>query len=894
MTDTDLRDPAWRARLLERNRRGARTALVISAALFPIFGGVDWLLAPREALPLLWGTRAALMPYILWMLWSLDRPVFERHFVLLSAIHIYLAGASICVMTTVLGGLASPYYAGVNLVLLGAGLLYLWPLRAVLLTYGAVIASWALPALALERVEPLQTAASNTLFLVSTAIIVGAGQVLAYRADVQQHRTLVQLAATNAELATANDRIADAHRNVEHAHAELKKLDEFKSQLFANITHELRTPLAMILAPIEMMMQGDLGPMNETAQKTLSSMMRSGTKLLKLINDLLDLTKLEESRLQLYVQELDLVAWLQVLVGQVRPLAQRKEIELELVALCPQASVVVDPEHIERVFVNLLSNAVKFTPQHGRITVEVDADDAEVRVRVRDTGAGFAPDVAERIFERFFQVDMGGTRKFGGTGIGLALARELVELHGGTIRAEGEQGQGAIFHVALRRGSAHLADDVKSRVSAGAEADLSTVLMATAAMPRSESYRLLDIAEATERRVLERDADEHQRSHTVLIVEDTPDVTRIIHLALRRDFKVMAAPDGLKGLELALRHRPDLIITDLMMPGIDGLELARRLRTDPSTADTPIIMLTARGAVEDRVAGVESGVSVYMPKPFSARELVSTVHNLLGIRARQAERLLAGRMDSLEAIAGGMAHEINNPLNYLQQGLAVIERELEVLAPAAADAGSDPARQRSRARVERMFQSARAGLERISKVVELMKRYSREGYARVAQPLPLRAAIEDVAHVVRRAVDAAAEVEIEVIGEPAVVAVPEELHQVLTNLIQNALEAVATVPQGRVLVRCWREGDEVLLLVIDNGIGMDEETCQRVFTPFYSTKGPGRGMGMGTTITWRVVNALGGKISIDSELGQGTTFRVTLPAAPEMGHDVPAHERLLG
>ncbi len=893
MIDSDPRDAAWRRRLLERNRRGARTALIISAALFPIFGGIDWLLAPRDALPLLWGMRAALMPYILWMLWSLERPVFERHFVLLSAIHIYLAGASICVMTTVLGGLASPYYAGVNLVLLGAGLLYLWPLRAVLLTYGGVIASWALPALALERVEPLQTATSNALFLVSTAIIVGAGQVLAYRADIQQHRTLVQLAATNAELATANDRIADAHRKVEHAHAELKKLDEFKSQLFANITHELRTPLAMILAPIEMMIHGDLGPMNETARKTLASMMRSGTKLLKLINDLLDLSKLEESRLQLYVEELDLVSWLKGLVGQVRPLAQRKEIDLELVALCPQAMVVVDPEHIERVFVNLLSNAVKFTPAHGKISVEVAANADSVQVRVRDTGEGFAPEVAERLFERFFQVDMGGTRKFGGTGIGLALARELVELHGGSIHAEGEQGKGATFHVELRCGSAHLAEDVRNRVSAGGESDLSTVLTSTAAMPRSEGYRLLDIAEATERRVLERDADEHQRSHTVLIVEDTPDVTRIIHLALRRDFKVMAAPDGNKGLELALRHRPDLIITDLMMPGIDGLELARRLRDDPSTADIPIIMLTARSTVEDRVAGVESGVNVYMPKPFSSRELVSTVNNLLGIRARQAERLLAGRMDSLEAIAGGMAHEINNPLNYLQQSLSVIERELEVLAPAAADAASDIARQRSRARVERMFQSARAGLERISKVVELMKRHSRAGYARVAEPLPLREAIEDVAEVVRRAVDATADVVVEVVGEPAVVAVPEELHQVLTNLIQNALEAVATVPAGRVRVRCWREDDEVCLLVIDNGVGMDEETRGRVFTPFYSTKGPGRGMGMGTTITWRVVNALGGKISIESQLGQGTTFRVTLPAAPALAPGPPTHDRQL-
>jgi signal transduction histidine kinase len=869
----------WQQRLLERNRRGARLALSISLVLFPLFGLLDWLLAPSESLPLLWGARAAILPYFAWLLWVLPRPVFERHFIALTAVHIYLAGASICVMTFALGGLASPYYAGLNLVLLGGGFLYLWPGRTVFITYTSLILSWLLPAMALERVQPIEASVSNLFFLVSTAIIVAAGQVLQFRADFEQFRTQSKLAA-------ANEALSRAKAQVEQANADLKQLDAFKNQLFANITHELRTPLAMILTPTEMMLHGDLGPLSDAAEKSLTTMHRAGTKLLKLINDLLDLSKLEESRLQLYIAEHDLLPWLEGLVAQVEPLAQRKEIALTLRANCPEARVHCDIERMERVVVNLLSNAVKFTPAGGSVVVELEADAEAVRLRVRDSGEGFPPELAERLFERFFQVDMGGTRKFGGTGIGLALARELVELHGGTIRAEGAPGHGATFHVALRRGVEHIAVDVIGRPDEP-DRDLSTVLTATAAMPRSEGYRLLDIAEATERRVLERDADEGSRSHTVLIVEDNPDVARIIHLALRRDFRVMHAADGLKGEELALRHRPDLIITDLMMPGIDGLELVRRLRADSATAHIPIIMLTARGAVEDRTVGLAKGVNAYLAKPFSARELVANVHSLLGFQASQAERLMEGRMDSLETIAGGLAHEINNPLNYIKAGVGVLEGELGKLQAAlarlrAGEALSEREAQgldKGAARSTRMIESARAGVERIAKTVELMRRYSREGYSRVAQPVDVGEAVRDVCALVGQAVHTERALRVEAAAGAVVRAVPEELHQVLTNLVQNALEACAAQPDGEVQVRVVREGAEVRLEVRDNGPGMDAETRERVFTPFFSTKGPGRGMGLGLTITWRVVHALGGKIVVDSEPGKGTLFTVRLPAA---------------
>lgn len=866
----------WQRRLVERNRRGARIALWIVLLGFPAFGVVDYVTAPPEFLNLLWGSRLAVVCITLWLFRQLDTQFFVRHVHGITASYMFTVAAAITVMIPVMGGLASHYYAGITIVIVGSGLMYLWPARVVWATYAAMVAMYILPSLALGLIGDMEMAISNVIFCSFTAAVVAWGQNLNYAAAREQFMTQTAL--------------EQARSDLEQAHGSLQEREAFKSQFFANITHELKTPLAMILSPIELMEQGDMGAITSVQGKTLRSMLNSGTKLLKLINDLLDMSKLEESALRLHVQQHDLLPWLRGLVAEIEPLAVRKHITLLLHSDLTELSVWVDMERIERVVINLLSNATKFTPSGGSIDVTLSATDSLFTITVVDSGCGFEPEHAAALFERFYQVDMGGTRKYGGTGIGLALAHELVILHGGRIWATGATDAGARFHVELPLGNAHFqADQLREASSLDSHArDEDTILGATVSMPRSDGYRLLDIAEATERRVLERDTDEHDRSHTVLIVEDTPDITRIIHLALRRYFKVMAAPDGLKGLELALRHRPDLIITDLMMPGIDGLELVRRLRADQSTAHTPIIMLTARGALEDRLDGLDSGVNAYMQKPFSARELLTTARSLLGFQESQAERLLEGRMDSLETIAGGLAHEINNPLNYIQQGLGVVQGEVAKMAEAlgklqagqALTSREEAALSKSGDRVARMFGSARAGVERIEKAVSLMRRYSREGFARVAQPIDIAAALTDVAALVGAAVGARNAVQLEVVGQPTLTAVPEEFNQVMTNLIQNALEAIADRPDGMVKVRAHDDGDAMVLVVEDNGPGMDAATRDRIFSPFFSTKGPGRGMGMGLTITWRVVRALGGKITVESDLGRGTSFMVRLPRSP--------------
>jgi signal transduction histidine kinase len=861
---------SWAEWRLRRNRRGLRAGVIFMITLYPAFGLLDWALAPRSALPWLWGTRVAIGLLALAILVWMRRPGFDAWVDRVAVLCGWLAAFGISIMTAYMGGLASPYYAGLTLVVLSAGLLFVWPPPLVVVTLVGVVASFPMVNLVLGSVGDVHVAISNLTFLSTTALIAGVAQVLQFATLREQHDQRLRLEVTT--------------QNLERAHTKLQQLDEFKSRFFANMTHELRTPLAMVLTPLELMMQGEMGAFSDPQRSSLSTMYRSALKLLKLINDLLDLSRLEESRLRLDVKEHDLTAFLRGLVEQTQVLARRKSIQLTLASDRETITIWGDLERLERVFVNLLSNAIKFTPVNGHVSVTLHDQFDDVELVFQDDGPGFPPGQAEQLFERFYQVDMADRRLHGGAGIGLALARELVVLHGGTIGAESDGRNGARFTVRLPKGRGHfrpealVAEPAPAEVPRGDPGQDWAVQLASRA-----DFRLLDIEEATERRVVERDQDEGARPYTAVVVEDHPHIVQLVHMSLRRQFKVLTAPDGLKGLELVQRERPNLVVTDLMMPGIDGLALTRRLREDPATRHIPVIMLTARGELDDRVKGLETGVSAYLTKPFSPKELLTAARELVKAKEQTADLVLTQRMESLEMVAAGLAHEINNPLNYLKNALGRVRSDADKVLGLCAAArerplGPDESSQVDRlaARIQELLGVADSGVKRIGSTVELMSRYGRAGYKRELVPHDAWAAARDVVGIVLPATGRKVKVDLDLEGDGSIECVPEEFNQVVSNLVQNAIEAVAE-GTGQVRLRGRVEDGEIVLSVKDNGPGIPPDVLQKLFTPFFSTKGPGRGVGLGLTITRRVVQALGGRLDVASVVGQGTEFLVRLP-----------------
>lgn len=858
-------DLAWALWLTRHNRRALAVASTLILIFHPLFVVLDGIVMPVESLPFVLGVRALSWTLALAALVARATLFFARHALAVTSALIITAGFSICVMTRYFGGLASPYSNGLMLVMFGAGLVFLWPLRVALMVNGSILLGF----LGVNWGQLFGEWNSRELipiaFVFSTALVVATGQQYAYRRERQTVTDQLRLELAGERLREAAD--------------EIRRRERFKSRFFANITHDLKTPLAMILSPLELMIGGDHGSLTEQQRSTLRSVYRNGSQLLKLIGDLLDLSRIEEARLRLRVSEHDLGAFLRGLCAQCSPLVDRKEIELVFVGSDEPQMVWMDVDRIERVFVNLLANAARFTPVGGRIEVGVRGDSEGLTAWVQDNGVGFPAGDAQRIFERFFQSegDSPNVRpERGGTGIGLALAKELIDLHGGEIHAVSAPHAGARFVVRLKRGRAHFPDEILERRTlereVAAERRDSPLADFTRDFATRNDYKFLDLAKATERRIVERDDFEHDHEHTVLVVEDTPDVARLVHLTLRQSMRVIIAGDGAQGLQLARQHRPDIIVTDLMMPVMDGLALTRALRSDPELSQTPVVMLTARGDLEDRLAGVETGVSAYLTKPFSPKELLATVRANIRRADQTIGVVMRSQMASLETVAGGLAHEINNPLNYIKQSLTLIERDISTLAATT----EESARGAARTRIESFLTTARSGVTRIGGTVALMQRYAKEGYNRAPQAIDLFAMARDVVTVVVPATGTRASVSLLAEGEGLVEGVGDELQQVVSNLIQNAIEA-APAEGGQVVARGRIDGDEVVFQVSDNGSGVPPNDRRKVFRPFFTTKDAGKGTGMGLAIVWRVLAEHQGSIAVtESEMG-GACFSVRLP-----------------
>ncbi len=425
---------------------------------------------------------------------------------------------------------------------------------------------------------------------------------------------------------------------------QILEMDKLKSRFFANISHEFRTPLTLILSPLDKLLADQSE--NGRRKALYEAMQRNARKLLYLVNELLDLSKLEARRMKLEVHPGDMIEFMRKVTASFASLAEAKKINFQVQSPAGTLLTYFDEDKLEKVLNNLLSNAFKFTPPSGEVTISLrlktpslsrnsqsDKTYIQAEFCVRDSGAGIPAGKLDRIFDRFYQVDNSLTREQEGTGIGLALTRELVELHQGSISVSSEPGKGTQFTVVLPLELVN-----QKHVEVQGKVALNGDTISTGIHAEEFSGDAANLPTAT----VDLESDTDPSSPLVLIVEDNDDLRRFLGQCLAEETafpcRVIEAANGQEGYDLAIAQIPDLIISDVMMPKIDGVQLCHMLKNDKRTDHIPVILLTARASGESKIEGLETGADDYLTKPFQEHELLARVKNLIEGRRKLRER----------------------------------------------------------------------------------------------------------------------------------------------------------------------------------------------------------------------------------------------------------------
>lgn len=915
-----MQEPSQEREVYREYRRGIETnelvrAIKTAALLFIgvqtlVFVPADWILYPDHFREFFIARQIenALLLFVYFRL-------AEKHSVAATAFTATTGSLLFLFMVQRTGGVESGYYVGIILLLVGMAVISPLSGKQCSLIAGAMCASYAgLPLLSDSSVQTDWRAYAQHLFFLGSACL--EASIACVLIDKMRFRDFTQ------------------RRELIHARDELAAMDKAKSRFSANVHHELRTPLTLILSPLDALRSGEFGEVPESINTILDTMHSNGRRLHKMINNLLDLSKLESAQFSIRRRPTRVDRLVAELVSGAIPLSERKEVRLEHAGFENALELAIDPEAIEKVLMNLIGNALKFTDRGGSIRIEGVRNEDGLTISVKDTGIGIPADQIDSVFDRFAQVDSSTTRKYEGTGIGLSLAQEMVQLHEGRIWAESEgEGLGTTMFVWLPNGlnDIGIEEDVFSDDSGNTmglaesvsaiEADLNLELVEDEDESLDQIGRQLGreaeangpAPSATE----ETDAAERLDLPEILIAEDNPDMRQLLKTLVGRHYRVRTARNGHEALEMARASAPDLILSDVMMPIMDGTELCHQIKSNPETASIPIVLVTSKAENEMKVEGLERGADDYVTKPFHPRELLARVGSLvrssvlrqqlahknteLGTalsELKKAEALLVKneRLAAVGELAAGIAHEVNNPVNFslnaarmlatnANEVSAIVDR-LDIDAGAGSNDTRAPNLDELSADISELAGIVTQGLERTHRLISDLRNFADPK----PEVLPRRPAdpgmiLVSAANLIRPTFSQnSVDLQVDIAPElPEIAADDDAIGQVLLNLLKNACDASAH-EAGSVAASVYVEGDSLVYEVSDNGTGIEQEVMDRIFEPFFTTKNPGEGTGLGLAISHRIVTNHAGTLTVGNNEGdRGATFKVTLPLHAEAG-----------
>lgn len=771
---------------------------------------------------------------------------------------------SISLMILITDGGNSSYYAGLNLVLVALAILLRWTVKmgfemSVYLIIAYIGASLG------SRVTPdLGTLVNNFFFIGSNAVLVVVGAFLYDRTRRSEFFLQKEIEDRNLELADNQLR--------------LQELDEAKTRFFANVSHELRTPLTIMLGTTETLRERKVTDL----QSRFEVLHANGLRLLGLIDNLLDLVRFDQGDDKVNREAVDAEVFLRGIINGMSHLTDRKDLRLDFEAKTDLPVLALDQDKLEKILLNLLINSVKFTSFGGTISVSAKYEEGMFNFVVEDNGIGMSEEKQEQIFSRFWQADTSSNRKFRGSGIGLSLVKSLVDLMEGEIRVESVEGEGSSFYVSI-------------------PAEESTLLgnnEEVPADPLAEMHKqaMLTLPELGPSSVLELLSPDDEKKYTILVADDEEDLRGFLSSELARNYKVIEASDGVEAISFVRQFEPDLVLLDYMMPDKNGMEVCREIRNDARLSHIPVIMLTARADEKIKLECLEAGASDFISKPFALGELSLRVKNQIGMIAFQrqlreknvelakameqlkeseVQMLRQEKLSALGRMSAGIIHEINNPLNYVQAAhhmLGVHGRELKgETAEFFEDALKD----------------AQEGVKRTEQIISDLRSFTMTG------PQPLGSVgLGDVIEAAQRffgdQLKKLGEVEIEVDSSLLVRGDRGQLVQVFSNLFQNSIDAIEEKNsgdpphQGKITIHAhttlgMNREKQIIVTFRDDGCGISPENRGKIFDPFFTNKDVGKGMGLGLSIVYQIIERHQIEVAVDSEEGQFTEFQLSFP-----------------